>query len=106
MSEAFREIIPSAPHTVILVLDNSGLIGERVDLLNPLDEIPDFRLCYLCMMGVVSHRHGLRTFDPARSIVVVTDIQVGRWVSNHVGMACRLSEGQDIAPFCPNCLLQ
>src|SRR3990167_6280005 len=106
MSEAFREIIPSAPHTVILVLDNSGLIGKRVDLLNPLDEIPDFRLRYLCMMGVVSHRHGLRTFDPERSIVVVTDIQVGRWVSDDMGVSCRLSKGQDIAPFGRNGLLQ
>src|SRR3990167_2177610 len=33
-------------------------------------------------------------------------MQVGRWVSDDMGMACRLSEGQDIAPFGRNGLLQ
>src|SRR3990167_6916545 len=106
MSEAFSKILHSAPCGVISVLDNSGLVGERVDLLNPLDEIPDFRLCDLHMMGIMFYLHGLRTFDPERSIVVVTDIQVGRWVSNDMSMACRLSECQDIAPFGRNGLLQ
>src|SRR3990167_8600868 len=99
-------MISSGTRTVISVLDNASLVGKRVDLLHPLDEIPDFRLCDLHMMGIMFYLHGLRTFDPERSVIAVTDMQVGRWVSDDMGVSCRLSEGQDIAPFGRNGVLQ